>query len=92
MQGKLNKVKSYDSLTQRTGTEPSLVGKGCDQKHFLEIMKIESKGDIHQPGEYARTGGKIKRLVAIYLPIAKIETNICQELTLCEALNMYLEY
>ena len=46
MQGKLNKVKSYDSLTQRIGTEPSLVGKGCDQKHFLEVMKIESKGDI----------------------------------------------
>ena len=44
--GKLNKVKSYDSLTQRIGTEPSLVGEGCDQKHFLELMKIESKGDI----------------------------------------------
>lgn len=55
-------------------------------------MKTDSKGDIHQPGGYARTGGKIKRLVAIYLPIAKIETNICQELTLCEALNKYLEY
>ena len=45
-----------------------------------------------QPGGYARTGGKIKRLVANCLSIAKIEANICQALTLCQALNEYLEY
>lgn len=46
-----------------------------------------SKGDIPQQGGYARTDGEDKRLVVICLSIAKTETNICQQLPLCQALN-----